>query len=420
MIEEIEINGFRGIRSGRIKGFRRINFFVGPNNAGKSALMEALYLAGTAHRRAGLIVPKENREIETYSVRISGKDFLGCDPLLNVLGKHGYSGNKAAANRLEQGGIKVQIKARPPFLAAFDLEAGEDAPFSEQDAAVSVFAIDESGVSAGENRSEAYHEFVSKFTDANIRLPRNPHAFYCWHPDLTYFSKGTANWITSGPSGHGAHTLLFDADVARRHVSPDFYHRILGSIPGWTQRLAERFGTIFDLDPASFNVLFVPVQGKDQYIQGWIAFRDRPALPIDAFGDGARTAFKLLTPLTALAETAAPESPGLVLWEEPESFQNPASLSRLFHQVVDMIRDKPVQLFCATHSIEVVAHLTHLLTNETIPADDALLYQINLLDGELVSTWFDHDNLSSWLASGMDPRVWGNFFAPIRFSLREE
>ena len=50
MIESIHLKNFRGIRSGKIDGFKKINLLVGPNNSRKSAVLEAIYLACTAER----------------------------------------------------------------------------------------------------------------------------------------------------------------------------------------------------------------------------------------------------------------------------------------------------------------------------------------------------------------------------------
>ena len=486
MIDDIQINGFRGIKSGKIKGFRQINLIVGPNNAGKSAIIEALYLANTALRQAGLIVQREKHGIDTRPIRVSAKDFLGNDPLQKVLGKHGYNLKKTQTNRMDHGVVKVKTRDKRPPLAAFDLDPGPDDSFNDEDANISLFAMD--GVSAldeekkslimgseaadkvfkknlksselseqiDELRSrveqlkekkknaenyekneltndivqcveaaeqlEAYRDFVAELTGHSVSSLKDQQVVYCWHPDLTFFSKGTANWIISGEQGLGGHTLLFDMEVAGRHVSPEFYQRALAGVPGWPQRIARHFGAIFDLDPASFNALFVPIQdnGAQTHIQGWIAAQDRPALPIDTYGDGARTAFKLLAYLVALAEMATPESPGLVLWEEPESFQNPVSLARLFKQVVDIVRDKPIQLFCASHSLDVVAHLTRMLQMEEIQPDEARLFRMNMRNNELFSSWFDRDNLVAWLGSGLDPRIWGDFVPPIQFFLRED
>jgi predicted ATPase len=114
------------------------------------------------------------------------------------------------------------------------------------------------------------------------------------------------------------------------------------------------------------------------------------------------------------------DAPGLLLWEEPESFQNPATLSRLLAEMVSIVRGKPIQVFIATHSLEFVAHLTHMLQTNEVSAEDALLFRLDLRDGELKSSWFNKDNLVTWLESGLDPRVWEDFVPPLQFRLEEE
>ncbi|NTV47898.1 MAG: hypothetical protein HGB11_15575, partial [Chlorobiales bacterium] len=53
-------------------------------------------------------------------------------------------------------------------------------------------------------------------------------------------------------------------------------------------------------------------------------------------------------------------------------------------------------------------------------ADKAITYLLNLEHGKLQSTWFDADNLLSWLETGLDPRVWDEFVPPVQFRLSSE
>jgi AAA15 family ATPase/GTPase len=49
MIETVEIHNFRGFRDLEISHLKRINIVVGDNSAGKTALLEALFLASAAN-----------------------------------------------------------------------------------------------------------------------------------------------------------------------------------------------------------------------------------------------------------------------------------------------------------------------------------------------------------------------------------
>ncbi|MGH9855195.1 MAG: AAA family ATPase, partial [Blastocatellia bacterium] len=87
MIESILIKNFRGIQTGQIDRFRKFNLLVGPNNSGKSAVLEALYLATTANRKARLT---EKSLGQSFDGRVSERDFLGDDPMARVLSRHNY------------------------------------------------------------------------------------------------------------------------------------------------------------------------------------------------------------------------------------------------------------------------------------------------------------------------------------------
>lgn len=46
MIEDFIINGYRGLRGLTLEELNKINIFVGPNNCGKTSILEAIILSG--------------------------------------------------------------------------------------------------------------------------------------------------------------------------------------------------------------------------------------------------------------------------------------------------------------------------------------------------------------------------------------
>ncbi|MBU7017982.1 MAG: AAA family ATPase [Theionarchaea archaeon] len=52
MIKEIYLKNFRGIRTGKLENFAQFTILLGPNNSGKTTILEALYLLfSTIHSR---------------------------------------------------------------------------------------------------------------------------------------------------------------------------------------------------------------------------------------------------------------------------------------------------------------------------------------------------------------------------------
>jgi energy-coupling factor transporter ATP-binding protein EcfA2 len=403
MIEKIQINNFRGIKSGKMERFRQFNLLVGPNNSGKSAVLEALYLASTATRPANLTVQDGQYSIDTYPITISEPDLLGQSPLKHCLARHNYY-KASSANTLSEGFLKVQVPNHP--IKRFELTQVSNEGFSnEEGQETALFRLEGDG--------EAHLQSVAqKIMDSKADFQENQHLLFCWHRDLTHYYRGSANWLITGQLASRHQTLFHDMFFTQKNMSLAFVEQNLATVPGWTQQIARHLANVFEIQNP-FVVQFITVDQKT--MQGWIAPADSLALPIDAWGDGARTTFKLLAPLIALANRVTPEAPGIVLWEDPELFQNPKTLHKLLREVVKIVRGKPIQIFMVSHSLEVVAHLTNLLHEGQIPEDDAMTFLLNLHEGELQSTWFAADNLISWLESGLDPRVWDDFVPPVQF-----
>lgn len=428
MIESIHIRDFRGIHSGTMDRFRQFNILVGPNNSGKSTVLEALYLAATASRPASCTVRYRNddqppREA-TYDVVVSAPDMLGDHPMKRLWTRHNYAGLPPGLTAWSQGFVQVTLRDQELPITALDLFAGERGFAEGEEQVTALIGIDPLPEKPGDGTSsrsspEPVGPWVTQLLGSSAEQFENKRAMFCWHPDLSYYYRGSSAWLLQGAPAVAGHTLFFDADLIRQHVPLTFYERMLSIVPGWTQRIARSFGRIFGLE-SPFTLQFLPTGVNKHMLQGLVAPEERPAVPIDAFGDGARSAFKLLTPLIALTTAAQPTAPGVLLWEEPESYQNPQTLARLLQEVVNLVRGRPIQVFMATHSLEVVAQVTTMLQSGLLDADDALLFRLDLREGELTSSWFDKDNLIAWLESGLDPRTWQEFVSPVQFRLRQE
>jgi len=63
MIEQLAIHRFRGIRQGKLEDMGKINVLIGPNNSGKTAILEMLYLTGASGRDVTLLSEKLSKEV---------------------------------------------------------------------------------------------------------------------------------------------------------------------------------------------------------------------------------------------------------------------------------------------------------------------------------------------------------------------
>jgi predicted ATPase len=216
-----------------------------------------------------------------------------------------------------------------------------------------------------------------------------------------------------------ARVMFYDTVAAGSHLTTSFAQWAYNTVPDWHEHIAERMAEIFpSLKEATIEVTDAPDNQHGR--TGYVRFRGQTPLGIDQFGDGARHAFKLIAHLVALAATVDESHPGMMLWEEPEVFQNPATLGRLLDVVVDLLKDKPIQVFITTQSLEVIAHLTRMLQRDILPPEQTLAFRLNLRDGVLKSAWGDIDTLTAWLEAGLDPRILENVDLPLQFHLREE
>lgn len=118
------------------------------------------------------------------------------------------------------------------------------------------------------------------------------------------------------------------------------------------------------------------------------------SLPLDYQGDGLRAALRCLLLLSGLEGT-------LMVIEEPECRQHPASLRRLATAICQQAHEQHVQLILTTHSLECVRAFMQAAKKA---GSDGAAFHLNLKDGKFESRRLDDKTVESLDATGVDVR----------------
>jgi hypothetical protein len=247
-------------------------------------------------------------------------------------------------------------------------------------------------------------------------LPSDLRLASAWFPDLTYQYQSPAIWVTQGRLPEGPLTSYCNSLSLSEQWGWPFYRTMLKKVPSWSSDVPKAFAHVFSIDE---DLQFQFIQPEEsEFPQVVVKPPGGVGLSLDTFGDGARAAFKFLSSLEALKGGANSESPGLLLWEEPELFQHPSTLARLLAYLAQSMRGSGIQIVLSTHSLEVIGHLTELLIEDKIAPEDFLLLRLDLRKGRLHTSAFRKENLVAWLEDGLDPRLWGDLHAHVHYQLQ--
>ena len=431
MIEQMLIHRFRGIREGHIKDLRKFNILVGPNNSGKTALLEMLYMSGLCGEKCTLRLSDESYPDALVP---SGYDFVFHRPMERLWKRHGERErwDDVLGGLTDDGALDYRLdyldKSHP--LSEFRLikpqsETIEPGGFSEEDLHTLTFFMYRLTDAQGKTESgkgtlpaEMIPESIKEhLTEEHLTGRDERHIVFQWYPKFVHYAdnSGVSVWLLEGGMPDPGRILFFDFHTASGHFRRDFFDFAYFGITNWYEDIAASMVQVFE-DMQGCRIELVPSPRGEDMMTGAIRLPGGKPILIDSFGDGARHAFKVIAGLTALCETVDERHPGLFLWEDPELFMHPDALLKLLEVVAVLIQDKPVQLFLTTQSLEVCYSMALLLRDKKIKEEDFRLFRLKLKKSVLISSKFFGNNLTAWLESGKDPRFWSGSTLPFSYS----
>ena len=427
MIKRIAIHRFRGIREGLLDDLGKVNLLIGPNNSGKSAILELLYLGGTSGRPVNLIledVPLKEGENVAFEATTSNRfDFLGLQPLPRVRKRHGYPENweEAPITLTDEGGLEINLGAIEKNAPLSSFRFGSPLPewgvkdktrfYKEDIKQVALFSLTE-------QRGIPESLVPLLFSESGIKS-ESSRWHYLWEPCwVHYWSRKEpidylTVWSEEGELPDSERVLFFDFHIANEHFQEKFAKNTYNTIPGWEKKISASLSKVFpELEGVEVNIK--PSSWKDKWT-GYIELPDQAPIEIDQFGDGARHAFKVLASLIALSETVDEKHPGLFLWEDPELFMHPEALYKMMGEILNLVQHKNVQVFLTSQSFEVITFLSDQVEKKQMERN-CRVFRLNLKGGKLFVAKYRYENVLAWLKSGRDLRFWGVGDIPLSYT----
>jgi predicted ATPase len=333
MISSIQIKGFRGVREGQVEKLSPISILVGPNNSGKSTCLEAIACVGFGSSAAG---------IADLLLRRGG-------PALNAL-RHVFADNAKQteiAVHGQQNENEITWKTFLSFGGPRDVNRLEQA------------------------RREGLKEPISKLA-VNWQHPGGVGESQT-HVDQN--GKISTSFIGRGKKAEAYAMQLVDVNAVRGIGALENAYSELektGQLKRAIQALSSSMTGLTDLR----------ILKADQTFVLHAVMQDPPPIPVFAAGDGFKRFLELA------ASMVSPE-PGVVLLEEPESYQHPRYMRALATLMLLSAR-AGTQIILSTHNIELIDCL--LSAPEAAGLAYPSVHRFRLAKGELSAVALDHQS----------------------------
>ena len=323
-LRTLSFEGLRGVARARLDPLGDLNILVGPNNTGKSTILEAAYLL------AGACLP---------------------GALSSVLRWRGRAGPSADDVRylfrqgVRQAGQLADVAGVHGGNAAFTLALVEVPPGSH--------GVRVAAAAAGEPDDRTM-EWTVFFLHTD--LPRGGYSQGAIFDRIGLPVPA----LLLGPGAWGVgdlEALLSEAKQEGRGAWP--------------------LGIVRAYDPTAVDLEILKTRSGDYAV--FVQLEDR-AVPLDSFGGGMTAAVRM-----ALALRAIPS--GLLLVEEPETHQHPAGLIAVARVLVEAAHTG-LQVFATTHSLELLDRTLEDAKELGMGPDRVRVIRTALVDGELqVRNW---------------------------------
>jgi len=346
MFKSLEISNFRGFKALDFKSIERLNLISGRNNTGKTALLEAIWLASAGIRPDLALTVNHFRGLESFAISLDPNAeqpwdtiFYGYDRNIEIFFNGTHQDNKET---------KLKIKTEPLPTISADVEG----------------------------KGSASHALVFEVEDQDLK-------------------KETVRlWFEGGqPKRAPVLPVPFPSIYlsARRPVGPG---EDAGRFGALSVERGEEVLTQFlqCIEPRLTKISVIPKPGVN-ILHGDIGI-DR-LMPLPLMGEGM---VRLTTILLAIA--SAPE--GVVLIDEIENGLHHSVLAKVWEAIGKMADKFYTQVFATTHSLECIK-AAHQAFKGSV-AYEFRVHRLDRKDSVTTVKTYDQDTLDAAIEAGLEVR----------------
>jgi AAA15 family ATPase/GTPase len=319
MFDNLQINGFRSIKRAELDSLNRVNFFIGPNNCGKSSFLEAIYLLSSPLNIQAFFTIIGTR---SNGFRLSQKSFVSDASWLFY--KKDLDNKIALSGTVEKNKYSVTVQLK---------DFRQNAPGK---------------MSFNVAQSMEIGKLSLTFTDQVKNIPR------------------TAEFSLTNTQGWAIPVSQFPALQHAGFINPHWHSDQMVGVNEFSFALKNNFTSncielIKEFDPQINDVKII--LDDDSIAELYIESKDLGLYPITLLGDGYKRLF-LSSVMMAQVQN------GCLLMDEFDSGIHYKALGRYVEWLILTAEKYNIQLFLSTHSFDVLDVIAKL--------DDNKLNLINL------------------------------------------
>ena len=350
MIRSLEIKNFRCFSTLKLDELPRVNVIVGENGSGKTALLEALYLAMGGSPQFALRIRAWRGLPDELNIEITEKSFRAF--WANLF-------HRFASEHPISISITDSRRARRHLLISYQTEETYVVPFSDENI--------HANISVGSPLSFSYKIGDKKPQVTSVRLTEQGF-------NMGHVANAIPGVFLNTAANYGPHTVNRFSELSREGKEELVIAAIRSEYP-YVQSLSieVQYRT---------PMLFASVDG----IPGKI--------PVEFVSSG-------LTKYIALLCAIAASAGGVVLIDEIENGFHYSKLPALWTQLHKFCAEHDVQLFASTHSLECLRALSGAVTADP---DDFALLRMTAANGQATVEKFGGDMIEAALEQRVEIR----------------